>query len=57
MNIIAHYPKRQEDIEALRKKVATVHAEAAIRYIDKLNCPKEHKVALIDTIKKGSQQR
>jgi len=57
MNIIVHYPKKQEDIEELRKKVATVHTEAVIRYIDKLNCPKEQKIALIDVIKKGLQQR
>ena len=56
MNIIVHYPKKQEDIDALRKKVAVVHSEAVIRYIDKLTCPKEQKIALLNETKKGSQQ-
>lgn len=55
MNIIVHYPKDEQAVKALQKKVADVHAEAVDSYIDKLTCPKEQKImlldALIDTVK------
>lgn len=50
MNIIVHYPKNEQAIKALQKSVATVHAEAVASYIDKLTCPKEQKIALIDMV-------
>ncbi|MCL2603990.1 MAG: hypothetical protein FWD90_05890 [Defluviitaleaceae bacterium] len=53
--IIVHFPKKQEDINILKKKVAQAHAEAVIRYIEKLSCPKEQKIALLDAVQKGLQ--
>jgi hypothetical protein len=50
VNIIVHYPKNPEDIKTLQKKVAAVHAEAAVRYINKLPCPKEVKNKYIDQL-------
>ena len=32
------------------KNVAKLHAESIVRYIEKLNCPSEQKLALIDSI-------
>ena len=50
MKIIVHHPKSQEDISILQKKVAAVHAEAVLRYIDKLPCPKEQKLKLLNAV-------
>lgn len=50
MNIIVHYPKDEQAIKALQKKVADVHAEAVDSYIDKLTCPKVQKIALLDAL-------
>jgi hypothetical protein len=52
--IILHLPKKYEDICLLQKKVAQVHAEAVIRCIEKLQCPKAQKMVLLDIVKKGA---
>jgi len=50
VNIIMHYPKSEDDLIELRNKVAVIHAEAVATYIEKLHCPTEQKIALIDAI-------
>ena len=50
VKIIVHYPKSQEGINILQKKVAAIHAETVLKYIDKLPGPKEQKLRLINTI-------
>jgi len=49
--IIMHFPKKQEDVYILQKKVAQVHAEAVVKHLEKLPFPKEQKLALINVIK------
>ena len=57
MNIVVHYPKDQVNIDILMKRVAAIHADAAIRYIEKLRCPKEQKIALVNSLmNKGLRQ-
>jgi len=56
VKIIIHYPKNKDDIITLQKKVAVVHAEAVVRHIEKLPCPTLQKTALVNAIKKGSQE-
>jgi len=51
IDIIVHFPKKQEDIYILRKKVAQVHAEAVVKHLEKLPFPKEQKLALLTVIK------
>lgn len=51
MNIIVYHPKSPENVRTLKKRVATIHAEAALQYIDKLTCPKEQKIELVNAIK------
>ena len=51
MNVIVHHPENPENIIALQKKVAVVHAEAVLRYVQKLNCPKEQKLKLMNALK------
>ena len=56
MKIIVHHPKSPENISILEKRVADIHAEAVLRYIDKLVCPKEQRINLLNAlIEKGSQ--
>lgn len=50
MNVIVHSPKSPEGLLNLQKKVATVHAEAVLKYITKLPCPKEQKIQLVSSI-------
>ena len=47
MNITVHYPKDKESLLELQKRVAVVHAEAVLRYIKKIPCPKEQKVNIL----------
>ena len=53
MNVIVHYPQKAENVHALQVRVATVHAQAIIRYLEKLTCPKEQKIQLIEEIKES----
>ena len=50
MKVIVYYPKNPKDILVLQKKVAAVHAEAVLRHIDKLPCPKKQKLKLLDAV-------
>ena len=51
VNVIVHHPEKPENINALQKKVAVVHADAVLRYVQKLNCPKEQKLKLMNALK------
>jgi len=51
--IIMHFPKKQEDVYILQKKVAQVHAEAVVKHLKKLPFSKEQKLALLTAVKKG----
>jgi hypothetical protein len=53
MNVIVHYPKSPENIQALQKRVAMIHAQAVISYIQKLSCPKEQKLHLLKEIEES----
>lgn len=50
MNVIVHYPETADKQAEIAKSVAKLHAESIIRYIEKLNCPADQKLALIDSI-------
>ena len=50
MDVIAHYPETPDKRSELSKRVAKLHAESIIRYIEKLNCPADQKLAIIDSI-------
>jgi len=53
--IIMHFPKKQEDVYILQKKVAQVHAEAVVKHLEKLPFPKEQRMKLLAAIKMGVQ--
>lgn len=50
MTVIVHCsndPAKQKEID---QRIAKIHAEFVLGYIEKLNCPKEQKLELIDAI-------
>ena len=57
MKIIVHYPKNKQNMIALRKKAASVHADAVLRYLQKQTCPKAQKLQLYNEIKKAYADR
>ena len=50
MNVIVHLPKSPEGLLDLQKRVATIHAEAVLKYIAKLPCSKEQKIQVVSSI-------
>lgn len=50
MNIIVHHSKDSDSLCTLEKRVAIVHAEAVLKYIERLSCPKEQKIEMINLI-------
>ena len=50
MKVIVHPPRTPEGLRDLQKRVAVVHAEAVLKYITKLPCPKEQKMQLVASV-------
>lgn len=50
MKIIVHYPETPEKKAQFDIRVAKFHAEYVAQYIEKLNCPTEQKLKLLDAI-------
>ena len=50
INIIVHYPETPEKQALFDARVAKFHSEYVAQYIEKLNCPTEQKLKLIDAI-------
>ena len=44
------YPKSEKDMKYLRKQIVKAHIEAVGNCINKLSCPTEQKMILIDHI-------
>ena len=59
IKIIVHYPETPEKQAQFDARVAKFHAEYVVQYIEKLSCPTEQKLKLIDavanTILEGSE--
>ena len=56
MRIILHYPTDLTDMKELHKKVSEVHAEAVMKYICKLSCPKEQQLKLAKAVAEAVKQ-
>ena len=52
MKIIVHYPETPEKRAQFDARVAKFHAEYVVQYIEKLNCPTEQKLKLLDAVAK-----
>lgn len=50
MEIIVYFPETPEKTALLNKRAAKFHAEYVAQYIEKLDCPTEQKLKLIDSI-------
>ncbi len=56
MEIIVYYPNTEEGQAELSKRIASVHAEHAIRMVDRLTCPTKQKLELVDAVVKRIRQ-
>lgn len=52
MEVFVYYPKANKDMKELEKRVAMVHAQAVIQYIQRMSCPQKQKLQLINALKK-----
>lgn len=50
INVIMHYPETEEGKQELARRVASVHADFTIQYIQNLKCPTEQKIQLLDAV-------
>lgn len=50
------YPNTEEGRSELARRVAGVHADLVNRYIQKLNCPSQQKLALLDAVIQSGQK-
>ena len=50
IKIIVHYPETAEKQAEFDARVAKFHAEYVAQYIEKLNCPTEQKLKLLDAV-------
>lgn len=50
INVIVHYPKTEEGMRELRRRVASVRADMVLNSISKLDCPTSQKERLLDAI-------
>ena len=61
MKIIVHYPETPEKQAQFDARVAKFHAEYIAQYIEKLNCPTDQKLKLLDavaqTVLEGSEEK
>ncbi len=52
-----HLPKGKEQRLELEKRVATIHAQAILDYIRRLECPLEQKLALIKAVQDSLKEK
>ena len=52
LKIIVHYPETPEKQAEFDARVAKFHAEYVAQYIEKLNCPTDQKLKLLDAVAK-----
>lgn len=57
IRMIVHYPQTQEGRQELARRAAEVHADAVVRRINKLNCPAEQKIELLQAVRNTYQSR
>lgn len=57
INIIVHFPTTEEGWRELKRRVASVHADAVMNSISKLNCPMWQKIKLLDAIIEDAKRK
>jgi len=51
LTVISYFPSKREDMIALEKKAAKLHAETVGQYVMSLDMPKEQKLRLIQAVR------
>lgn len=57
IEIIVHYPKTAKGQAELSERIAKIHAQFVLQYVNKLNCPLEQKKKLIDAVVQALQEK
>ena len=52
MKVIIHYPKTEQGLRELQKRIALIHAEAVEQYLNKLPCSNQQKISLLKAVKR-----
>ena len=52
LKIIVHYPETPEKQAEFDARVVKFHAEYVVQYIEKLKCPTDQKLKLLDAVAK-----
>lgn len=55
--MIVHGLDTPEDREAVEKRIAKIHAQYVLQYVEKLNCPLEQKLKLIDAVAESCRRQ
>ena len=55
VRLIPHFPQSLKNRQQLARQVAKIHADAAARYLQSLNCPTVQKLALLDALIQSDQ--
>lgn len=50
IEVIVHYPKSKEMLDELAKRMATIHAQAILNTVSRLDCPTSQKIELISAV-------
>lgn len=50
INIVIHHPKTEKGWRELKRRMATVHADAILNSISRLDCPASQKERLVQAI-------
>ena len=57
INIIVHYPKTEQGMAELARRVAEVHADSVDYKLKRLDWPTSQKIALLDAVIQTVKQR
>jgi len=57
INIVVHYPKTEQGMAELARRVAEVHADAVDYKLKRLNCPTSQKIALLEAVIQTVKQK
>lgn len=50
MKVIVHMPEHEENRAELQKRIAKIHAQFVLHYVENLTCPLAQKYKLIDAV-------
>ena len=57
IKLVLHFPQTESDRQELANRVAQIHADSILERIKSLDCPREQKLQLLDTIIADAKQK